>query len=171
MSLAGAPSDLQREGRFRKIRVESDRPRIKLDYRKGYYEEQDFSRMSDSEKRLALHRALEFDTPYAELPLTAGFEFFRGVRGGPSVAYSVGIHPSELPTEKGKKGTKLAFTVAARAVRTDGEVRYGLFLGPRGQSHVYVLQNEAGELVRTTSGQQWKDTGFEPGVDLLADPQ
>ncbi len=115
------PTATSRDGRFRKIRIEVDRPGVKLAYRKGYYEEQRFSGMSVSEKRLELFRALELDTPFAELPLTAGFEFFRSPEGGPAVVYAVGIHPRELPAVDVKKGTRLAFTVAARAVRAGDE--------------------------------------------------
>ena len=53
------PKDVSKQGRFRKIRVEVDRERLHLDYRKGYYEEKSFQKMSDAEKRLELLHALE----------------------------------------------------------------------------------------------------------------
>ncbi|MEZ5393622.1 MAG: VWA domain-containing protein [Bryobacterales bacterium] len=38
------PQDVTKDGRFRKIRVEVDRERLRLDYRKGYYEDKSSSR-------------------------------------------------------------------------------------------------------------------------------
>ena len=114
------PANTERRGRFRKIRVEVDRRGVKLDYLRGYYEDESFERMSKSEKRLQLNQALQFDTPYTDLPLTAGFELFRGPDGMPTLAYSVGIHPNDLPSVDKKKGVELAFTVAARAIPAEG---------------------------------------------------
>lgn len=114
------PANTDRLGRFRKIRVEVDRPRTRLSYLRGYYEEQSFERMNKAEKRLQLNQALQFDTPYADLPLTAGFELFRAVDGMPTVAYSVGIHPQDLPVAEKKSGVEMRFTVAARAIPEGG---------------------------------------------------
>ena len=52
------PANTDRKGRFRKIRVEVDRPRTKLSYLRGYYEDESFDRMSKSEKRLQLNQAI-----------------------------------------------------------------------------------------------------------------
>jgi VWFA-related protein len=111
------PKDLSRQGRFRKIRVEVDRERVRLDYRKGYYEEKEFQRMTDAEKRLELLQALELETAFTEAPLSAGFEFFRGEGEQTVLGYSVGLHPSSLPAERKGKNWEVDFSIVAQAMQ------------------------------------------------------
>ncbi len=117
------PEDVSQQGRFRKIRIEVDRERVKLDYRKGYYEEKQFERMTDAEKRLQLLQALELETAFSDVPLSAGFEFFRGEAGRTVLGYSVGLHPSSMPAERKGKNWEVDFSIVARAMHLDGEQR------------------------------------------------
>ncbi|MBI1356275.1 MAG: VWA domain-containing protein [Acidobacteria bacterium] len=115
------PQDATEKGRFRKIKVETERSGVRLDYRKGYYEEQPFERMTDAEKRLQLYQALEFDSAYTDLALTAAFEFFRG-ENGPVLAYSLGLHPRDLDA---KGGRKASFAVVVQAMhRGEGKAAF-----------------------------------------------
>ncbi|MEZ5362389.1 MAG: VWA domain-containing protein [Bryobacterales bacterium] len=115
------PQDVTKDGRFRKIRVEVDRERLRLDYRKGYYEDKAFEQMTDAEKRLELLHALEQDTAFSDVPLSAGFELFRGAEGQTVLGYSIGLHPSSLPAERKGKGWEVDFSIAAQATRIGDE--------------------------------------------------
>ena len=110
------PEDISKQGRFRKIRVEVQREGMRLDYRKGYYEEKEFQRMSDAEKRLELLRALELDTAFTDVQLSAGFEFFRSEDGQTVLGYSIGLHPSSLPAERKGKNWEVDFSIMAQAL-------------------------------------------------------
>ena len=46
--------------------------------------------LQEAEKRLELLRALELDTAFSEVPLSAGFEFFRGEDDQTVLGYSIG---------------------------------------------------------------------------------
>ena len=115
------PKDLAKQGRFRKIRVEVDRERVKLDYRKGYYEDKEFAQMTEAEKRLELLRALELDTAFSDVPLSAGFEFFRGEEDQTVLGYSVGLHPGSAPAERKGKNWEADFSIVAQAMRLGAE--------------------------------------------------
>ena len=115
------PKDVAQDGRFRKIRIEVDRKRVKLDYRNGYYEEKQFERMTDAEKRLELLKALELDTAFSDVPLSAGFELFRGEDDRTVLGYSIGLHPSSVPAERKGKNWEVDFSIVAQAMRLGAE--------------------------------------------------
>ncbi len=109
------PEDSEQRGRLRRLRVQVKRKGLKVSHQRGYYEERPFERMSQSERNLRIHQALLFDTPYTDLPIQVGYEYFRDSKGRPTLAYSVGLHTSDLPAASTKKGRTLKLTVVARA--------------------------------------------------------
>lgn len=109
------PRDTEQQGRVRRIKVTVDRPRTRVRHQRRYYEERPFEKMSDSERNLALYQALNFDTPYADLPLRADFEYFRTSDGRPTIVYAVGLHASDLPSAPDRRGQTVKLTVVAQA--------------------------------------------------------
>lgn len=109
------PRETEQRGRFRDIRVEVDRPDVKLSFRDGYFEGKEFSKLSSVEKRRALERVLYSNDMPNEIPLKVGYEFFRGEDGRPLAAYSVGINASSIPTTQTKKGAEIDLVMLARA--------------------------------------------------------
>ncbi len=109
------PQDSEQRGRLRRLRVQVKRKGLKVSHQRGYYEERPFERMSQSERNLRIHQALLFDTPYTDLPIQVGYEYFRDSKGLPTLAYSVGLHTSDLPAAATKKGRTLKLTIVARA--------------------------------------------------------
>ncbi len=109
------PREAEQRGRFRDIRVEVDRPDVKLSFRDGYFEGKEFSKLSSIEKRRALERVLYSNDMPGEIPLKVGYEFFRGEDGRPVAAYSVGIDASSIPTTQTKKGAEVDLVMLARA--------------------------------------------------------
>ena len=122
----------EQRGRFRRIRVTVNGRDLKVEHLRGYYEGQEYARLSNAQRDLQLYQAVEFDTPYTDIPLTVGFETFQGADGQPVLAYSVGIHFSKLPVKSTGKGVEMDFTVVARAaaagepVLDDGRLRMAL---------------------------------------------
>jgi len=115
------PRDTEQKGRFRRIRVTVSRPNVKLSYLRGYYEKKDYAKMTKAERELQLHQAVQFNTPYVDVPLLVGHEYFRADDGEPVLAYSVGIHSYDIPVKKAKQGVAMDFTIVARATPTDGD--------------------------------------------------
>ncbi len=109
------PQDNEQRGRLRRIRVQVKRKGLKAGHQRGYYEERPFERMSQSERNLRIHQALLFDTPYTDIPIQVGYEYFRDSKGMPTLAYSIGLHTSDLPAVSTKKGRTLKLTIVARA--------------------------------------------------------
>jgi len=114
------PADEGTKGRFRRIKVEVDRQGAKLAYRRGYYEEQEFARLSKSERRLQIRRAVLGETPFADLPLTVAYDFFRGPYGQAILAYGVGVHSRDLILDAGRRGGTVRLTAATQATHTSG---------------------------------------------------
>jgi len=115
------PDNTEQRGRLRRLRVRVQQKGLKVSHQRGYYEERPFERMSRSERNLRMHQALLFDTPYADLPIQVGHEFFRDSKGAPSLVYSVGLHTSDLPAHATKKGQSVKLTVIARAFPSDSD--------------------------------------------------
>ena len=115
------PRDIEKRGRFRRLRVRVERKGLRLTYQRGYYEEQTFERMSRSERDLQMHQALTFDTPYTDLPLKVDVDYFRDSRGTPTLVYSVGLHTRDIPAQSAKKGQKLKLAVIAQASPSGSE--------------------------------------------------
>ena len=109
------PRDTEKLGRFRRLRVQVARKGLRASYQRGYYEEQQFERMSRSERDLQMHQAITFDTPYTDLPLKVDVEYFRDAKGTPTLVYSVGLHTRDVPAKSAKKGQKLQLSVIAQA--------------------------------------------------------
>ena len=109
------PSDTEQRGRLRRIRVRVEGRGLRVSHQRGYYEERPFAETSRDERNLRMHQALAFDTPYADLPIVADFEFFRDSRGLPTLVYSVGLHVRDIPHSASRKGETLKLTVVAQA--------------------------------------------------------
>ena len=113
------PREQRQRGRFCEIRVEVDRPGVKLSFREGYFEEKEFSKLSSVEKRRRLEGVLFSNEMPSEIPLKVNYEFFRGEDGQPLAAYGVGIDASALPATETKKGAEVDLVMLAKAESAD----------------------------------------------------
>ena len=107
--------DREQRGRFRRLRVKVSQRGLKVSHQRGFYEERPFKQMSRDERNLRMHQALTFDTPYLDLPLEVGHEFFRDSGGAATLVYSVGLHTADIPSVSTKKGEKVKLTIIAQA--------------------------------------------------------
>ena len=116
-----SPRGPDSEDRRRKIRIQVNRPRLTLNYRKSYYEPTRFARLSPTEKKIELRHYLKYDTPFTDIPLTMGYDFFRGGDGEVVLHATLGIHSAYLPTGSKKKRSDVRFVVLAQALDVKGE--------------------------------------------------
>ena len=113
------PQDDSQRGRFRDVRVRSNRRGVRVDTGRGYFESVPFTEMSARQKASHLDRAVLADSYASELPIRTGHDFFRGHDGRPVVVFGVSTPIAELSTPSSTGVDDVQFTVAARAERLD----------------------------------------------------
>ncbi|HET7840851.1 MAG TPA: VWA domain-containing protein, partial [Terriglobia bacterium] len=75
--LGYSPSNSKSDGRFRRIRVEVDRPGVKARARPGFYAPKDFRQFTLEDKEVQLDQAMSLDTPFVDLPMAIEASYFR----------------------------------------------------------------------------------------------
>src|SRR6266567_1541085 len=91
-----------KDGRFRHIKVVSNRPDLKLDYRSGYYTDRDFEHLNKTDREQQLEDELAAQLSQVDVPLYAGAAYFRQDDSHYYLAVSLAIPGSQIPfvTEK-----------------------------------------------------------------------
>ncbi len=110
------PRDREEKGRFRDIRVTVAKPGVHVETaRKGYFEDKPFADLTAEEKKSLLEFQALGPASYTEIPVRAGFEFFRGAKNQSIVAFSVGIPAGSMPGRQEKDRLTVHLKIAARA--------------------------------------------------------
>ena len=71
------PSNAKSDGRFRRIKVDVDRPGVKVQARPGYFAPKDFRQFSRQDKEVQLEQAMQLDEPFVDLPMAIEASYFR----------------------------------------------------------------------------------------------
>jgi VWFA-related protein len=93
-----------KDGRFRRLKVQVNRPDLKLDFRSGYYAGRDFEHLNRADREQQLEDELAAQLPRVDVPLYAGAAYFRQDDSHYYLAVSLVIPGSQIPfvTEKDK---------------------------------------------------------------------
>src|SRR5271166_5861280 len=93
-----------KDGHFRRLKVQINRPDVKLEYRAGYYADRDFEHMKQEDREGQLEDELAADLPQTDVAVYAGSAYFRQDDTHYYLAVSVVIPGSQIPfvTEKDK---------------------------------------------------------------------
>jgi VWFA-related protein len=93
-----------KDGRFRHLKVQVNRPDLKLDYRSGYYAGRDFEHLNRADREQQLEDELAAQLPQVDMPLYAGSAYFRQDDSHYYLAVSLVIPGSQIPfvTERDK---------------------------------------------------------------------
>jgi VWFA-related protein len=75
------PENTKKKGKFRKIKIKTNRRAVRISYRKGYYEEKPYKEYSNLEKRLQLVEYIVKDVPRGEIQFDSFVSAFRGKEG------------------------------------------------------------------------------------------
>jgi VWFA-related protein len=107
-----------KDGRFRRLKVQVNRPDLKLDFRSGYYAGRDFEHLNRADREQQLEDELAAQLPRVDVPLYAGTAFFRQDDSHYYLAVSLVVPGSQIPfvTEKEKDNATIDII---------GEVREG----------------------------------------------
>jgi len=98
-----------KDGRFRRLKVQVNRPDLKLDFRAGYYAGRDFEHLNRADREQQLEDELATQLPRVDVPLFAGSAFFRQDDAHYYLAVSLVIPGSQIPfvTEKDKDSASI----------------------------------------------------------------
>src|SRR5882724_1108239 len=107
-----------KDGRFRRLKVQVNRPDLKLDFRSGYYAGRDFEHLNRADREQQLEDELAAQLPRVDVPLYAGTAFFRQDDSHYYLAVSLVVPGSQIPfvTEREKDNATIDIV---------GEVREG----------------------------------------------
>jgi VWFA-related protein len=109
--LGYTPSNTRSDGRFRHIRVEVDRPGLKVQARPGYFAPKDFRQFTRQDKEVQLQQAMDLDVPFVDLPFVADTAYFRRPDKKFTVVLAAKIPGSQVAFLKksGKRETEFDF--------------------------------------------------------------
>ncbi len=107
-----------KDGKYRRLKVQVNRPDLKLDFRSGYYAGRDFEHLNRADREQQLEDELSAQLPRVDVPLYAGTAFFRQDDSHYYLAISLVVPGSQIPfvTEKEKDNATIDII---------GEVREG----------------------------------------------
>ncbi|HYL85124.1 MAG TPA: VWA domain-containing protein [Candidatus Angelobacter sp.] len=93
-----------KDGRFRHLKVQVNRPDLKLDFRSGYYADRDFEHLNKADREQQLEDEIAAQLPQVDVPMYAGAAYFRQDDAHYYLAVSLVIPGSQIPfvTEKDK---------------------------------------------------------------------
>jgi len=118
--LGYSPSNSKSDGRFRRIKVEVTRPGVKVQPRPGYFAPKNFRQFTREDKEMQLQQAMDLDTPFVDLPMAIGADYFRQADGKYYVVLSSKIPGSAIEFMKKSDAHQTEFDFAWRATNQAG---------------------------------------------------
>ena len=86
-----------RDGRFRRLKVQANRPEVRLEYRPGYYAGRDFTHMKQADREQQLEDELAAELPQTDVAVYAGSAYFRQDDSHYYLAVSLVIPGTQIP--------------------------------------------------------------------------
>jgi len=113
-----------KDGKFRRLRVQINRPDIKLEYRTGYYAGRDFVHSTHADREQQLNDELASELPQTDVALYAGAAYFRQDDSHYQLLVSLVIPGSQIPFSQQKDRDNATIDVIGE-VRLGDKVRVG----------------------------------------------
>lgn len=137
--LGYTPKLTRSDGKFRRIRVEVNRPGVKIEARPGYFAPKDFRQFTRDDKELQLQQAMELEEPFLSLPFVVDTAYFRTRDRNYQVALAAKIPGSSLSflQKSGKHETEFDFVwrVTDSQNKTAGVLRDTLPVKVEGEAY------------------------------------
>ena len=86
-----------KDGHFRRLKVQVNRPDIKLEYRSGYYADRDFEHMKRADREQQLEDELVAELPQTDVAVYAGTAYFRQDDSHYYLVVSLVVPGSQIP--------------------------------------------------------------------------
>ena len=110
------------DGRYRKIRVEVNRPDVKVDHRPGYFASKSFNQLTQEERDLHLQQAMNVDRPFSDVPVILQTDFFRQDDKTSLVPLSIELAGDGIKFEDKGANREAKFEFLAQVVDPKGRV-------------------------------------------------
>lgn len=124
--LGYSPSNRKLDGRFRRIRVEVNRPAVRVQARPGYYAPKNFRQFTAEDKEVQLEQAMDLDEPFVDLPLAVEAADFRESTDKYYVVLAAKIPGSAISFLNKSRSHQTEFDFAWRAMDSAGHVAAAL---------------------------------------------
>ena len=113
-----------KDGRFRRLRVQVNRPDLRLEYRPGYYAGRDFEHLKRADREQQLNDELASELPQIDVAVYAGASYFRQDDSHYYLAVSIVIPGSQIPFVQAKDKDNATIDIIGE-VRAGGKFRVG----------------------------------------------
>jgi VWFA-related protein len=113
-----------KDGRFRHLKVQLNRPDLKLDYRSGYYAGRDFEHLNRADREQQLQDEIASELSQTDVAVYAGASYFRQDDSHYYLAVSLVIPGSQIPFVLAKDKDNATVDVIGE-VRADGKFAVG----------------------------------------------
>jgi len=107
-----------KDGKYRRLRVQVNRPDVKIEFRPGYYAGRDFLHQNHADREAQLEDELAAELPQTDVPLYAGTAYFRQDDSHYYLAVSLVVPGSQIPFVQEKDKDNATIDII-------GEVRIG----------------------------------------------
>jgi len=113
-----------KDGKFRHLRVQLNRPDLRLEYRSGYYAGRDFQHLNRTDREQQMSDELEAELPQTDVAVYAGAAYFRQDDSHYYLAVSLVIPGSQIPFVQAKDKDNATIDIIGE-VRAGGKVPVG----------------------------------------------
>ena len=113
-----------KDGHFRHLKVQINRPDLKLDYRSGYYAGRDFEHLNRADREQQIQDELASELSQTDVIVYAGASYFRQDDAHYYLAVSLVIPGSQIPFVQAKDKDNATIDVVGEA-RLDGKFAVG----------------------------------------------
>ena len=113
-----------KDGRFRHLKVQLNRPDLKLDYRSGYYAGRDFEHLNRADREQQIQDELASELSQTDVAVYAGAAYFRQDDSHYYLSVSLVIPGSQIPFVQEKDKDNATIDVIGE-VRADGKFAVG----------------------------------------------
>ena len=113
-----------KDGRFRHLKVQLNRPDLKLDYRSGYYSGRDFEHLNRADREQQLQDELASELSQTDVAVYAGAAYFRQDDSHYYLSVSLVIPGSQIPFVQAKDKDNATIDIIGE-VRAEGKLPVG----------------------------------------------
>src|SRR5258708_4334149 len=113
-----------KDGKFRRLKVQVNRPDLKLDFRSGYYAGRDFEHLNRADREQQIQDELASELSQTDVAVYAGAAYFRQDDSHYYLAVSLVIPGSQIPFVQAKDKDSATIDIVGE-VRADGKFAVG----------------------------------------------
>jgi len=113
-----------KDGHFRRLKVQLNRPDVKLEYRAGYYADRDYQHMKQTDREEQLEDELAAELPQTDVAVYAGTAYFRADDSHYFLSVSLVVPGSQIPFVQEKDRDRATLDIIGQ-VRESGKFPVG----------------------------------------------